>query len=95
LGVVVQVIDNEGIIICPLAGIILVTNIVIEACTEEKRLNPGHASGIVLDSLGNVVVGDSGLRGAGHVEDGRRDRSDRKTCVEIQDADGKKPRLHA
>jgi hypothetical protein len=91
LAVVVQVIDNVWVFVSAIARVNLVTNIIVEVCTEMK-LDPGHASGRFLDSLRDVVVGDSGFRGAGHVENGRRDR---KTCVEVQDADGKNPRLHA
>ena len=80
-----QVIDNVGIVVCAAAGVILVADIVVEARAEEKRSDPGHASGGGLDSLGDVVGEDSGLGKDGH------DENDRKTCVEIQDAERGKP----
>ena len=82
-----QIIDNVGVVVCAVAGVILVADIVVKARAKEKRSDPGHASGGVLDSLGDVVVGDSGLGKDGHDEN---DRKDRKTCVEIQDAEGGK-----
>jgi hypothetical protein len=85
--VVLQVIDNVGVVGRALAGVILVADIVVEARAEEKRPDPGHASGEVLASLSEDVVGDSGLGKDGHDEN---DKKDRKTCVEIQDADGGK-----
>jgi hypothetical protein len=79
LAVIVQVLDNVRVVVCAVAGVILVTDIVVEARAEEKRSDPGHASGEVLDLLGEVVVGARGLGKDGHDEN---DRKDRKTCVE-------------
>jgi hypothetical protein len=81
LPVVVQVVDNVGVIVCAVAGVILVADIFVEACAKEKRSDPGYASGGVLDSLGDVVVGDSGRGKDGH---DTNDRKDRNTCVEIR-----------
>jgi hypothetical protein len=83
----VQVFDNVGVFACAVAGVILVADVVIEVRAEEKRSDPGHASGGVLGWLGEVVVGDSGLRKNGHDE---KDRKDRKTWAEIRDAGGGK-----
>ena len=71
--VVLQVIDHVGVVGRALAGVSLVADIVVEACVEEKRSDPGHASGGVLASLGYVVVGDSELGKDGHVENDRKD----------------------
>ncbi len=82
-----QVIDNVGVVVSAVAGVILVADIVVQVRAEEKRLDAPSTLGGVFDSLGDVVVGDERLGKDGHGENGRRDR---ETCVEIQDADGGK-----
>jgi hypothetical protein len=74
LAVVVQVINNVGVVVCAVTGVIMVADVVVEACVQEKRSDPGHASGGVLDSRGDVVIGGNGLRNDGHDESDRRGR---------------------
>ena len=80
LAVVVLVVDYVGVVVCAVAGEILVADIVVEARAGEKRSDRRHVWGGVLDSLGDGGGGDSGLGRDGHDENVRKDG---KTCVEI------------
>ena len=75
-----QVIDNVGVAVCAVAGVLLVADFIIKVGAGEKKPDRGNARGGVLDSLGDVVVRDSGLGRDGHDENVRKDR---KACVEI------------
>ena len=87
LVVVLQVIDNVGVVGRALAGVVLVADILVEAHAGEIRSDPGHASRGVLDPLVVVGRGDRRLRRSSH--DGN-DKRDKNTSVEVQDVDGDK-----
>ena len=83
MAVVKQVIDNIGVIVCAVSGVILNADIIVEAGVKDESLYPGCLSEGVLASLENVAVRDSGLRMDGHAKYAGKDR---KTHVEIEDA---------
>lgn len=66
LVVVVQVVDDIGVVRCAVPGVGLVADGVVEAHVEEMCLDPGYAPGGGYGSLGDVVVGDGGLGEDGH-----------------------------